>query len=66
MVKARCHDCLLPYEFHGADVVVENDDWDQICAPEDKGIILCGLCIARRVAEIPEAIILKARIVSAN
>ena len=56
---ARCTDCGLDYAEHGADITLPNDQWELI-APE--GGVLCGTCIARRVARLDGTIAIRARI----
>lgn len=60
--KARCIDCGLPYEEFPLDVVLPDADWLKI-HPEGSGGLLCASCIAKRAAELPDSIVLYARLV---
>lgn len=53
-----CMDCKLDYREFGVDVVLP---WSQWCAihPDVDGI-LCGTCIARRVAKLQGAVVILA------
>ena len=47
---AKCADCSKPYKKHGLDVVLPPVQWERMTKYDRNGagIILCGLCIARR------------------
>jgi len=58
--KAECDDCKTDYEDLGLDIVFPASQWNMI-KPDGYGI-LCGNCIAKRAAELPQAIAIRARI----
>jgi len=60
--QAECRDCRLPYSLHGADITFSPDDWARITGKDDRGILLCGTCIACRVANLPGAVAIRARL----
>ncbi len=55
----RCHDCRTPYEEHGLDCVLPDEQWQLIC-PE--GGVLCGRCIARRAERLNGTTVVRMRI----
>lgn len=55
-----CGDCELPYEDHGLDITLPDDQWEMI-HPETGGV-LCGRCIAVRAGLLPGATVIRARI----
>lgn len=57
-----CEDCGLPYREFPLDVVMPDADWLRI-HPSGDGGLLCAGCIAKRVAALPDSIVLYARIV---
>ena len=57
---AKCMDCELPYEEHGSDITLPNDQWEML-VPEIHGI-LCGRCIAVRASNLPGSIAIRAHI----
>lgn len=57
---AKCEDCGLDYEEFGVDITFSHDEWGVIS--EGGNSLLCGTCIARRVAKIRGTVAIRARI----
>ena len=55
-----CRECGLPYEEHGLDITLPDEQWLMI-HPQDGGV-LCGTCIAKRAERLPRAIAIRAYI----
>ncbi len=50
ILETRCHDCFIPYEGFGVDLILPDQQWKLITT--DGAKLLCGRCICKRVAAI--------------
>lgn len=57
---ATCVDCWLPYERFGTDFVFSHAEWKELFPPKDG--LLCGTCICRRVAQLPDSVAIDAKV----